>query len=550
MSNITLEMTFQPNTIEHLGARLYTQVPAILAELIANSYDADAENVYIDLQDQGEKRITVRDDGEGMTLEEIQEHFLKIGRNRREKESEQRTKKLRRWVIGKKGIGKLSFFGIAQKIEITTVKEGKKNTFVLDWEKIKRSQGTYQPEHTVPDEPCDEDEPGTVIVLKNIKRKTGFDAEKIADSISRYFIIEDDFKIHIRSNEKEDYIRIDEDRRYRSLPKENLIKWHIPSDAHVPDFKEKVKGLIMATSKPIPAKGKLRGIVLLSRKKLVDGPSYFDLGTSSHFYSYVTGHLEADFVDDIGSDVIATDRQSVNWEHPEMAKLQNGLKQFLSDLEQQWRVERKKRRDEELRRKLGEDIAKWLEQMPSEERSFAKRVLEMITEFVEDEGKAFEVIKVLHEHLLPGHLYFHYRKLHPKIKEVSQKYYEQEDYATALHDAITEYRKKVHLLCEESDQNESFQNILQRLSVTEKYREKKDISSDTLDNIDAAQNLLSQGINKAARNPRAHETSKDLQESGLLTESDCLNLLGLLSYLYRRLDDAEPKKPKSPKMPG
>jgi hypothetical protein len=42
----------------------------------------------------------------------------------------------------------------------------------------------------------------------------------------------------------------------------------------------------------------------------------------------------------------------------------------------------------------------------------------------------------------------------------------------------------------------------------------------------------------SVRNPLAHEIHKELSISGLYTEKDCLDALGLLSHLSRRLDDA------------
>ena len=48
-----LKMTFTPNTIEHLGVRMYSTLPPVVAELIANSYDADASEVHIQLDDEG-----------------------------------------------------------------------------------------------------------------------------------------------------------------------------------------------------------------------------------------------------------------------------------------------------------------------------------------------------------------------------------------------------------------------------------------------------------------------------------------------------------------
>ena len=54
-----LVMRFDPKTIEHLGIQMYATLPPVIAELISNAYDADAKNVRIDLNDQGEKTIII-----------------------------------------------------------------------------------------------------------------------------------------------------------------------------------------------------------------------------------------------------------------------------------------------------------------------------------------------------------------------------------------------------------------------------------------------------------------------------------------------------------
>ena len=40
MSEKQLIMSFEANTLQHLGVKLYSTIPPALAELIANSYDA------------------------------------------------------------------------------------------------------------------------------------------------------------------------------------------------------------------------------------------------------------------------------------------------------------------------------------------------------------------------------------------------------------------------------------------------------------------------------------------------------------------------------
>src|SRR5690625_429490 len=119
-----LLMSFDPHTIEHLGVKMYSNLPNALAELIANAYDADAESVFINLYDNGdEKRIQVIDDGAGMSFEDLNEKFLRIGRKRRE-EDDRYSPSGKRKVTGRKGLGKLAFFGLSETIDIETSAKG------------------------------------------------------------------------------------------------------------------------------------------------------------------------------------------------------------------------------------------------------------------------------------------------------------------------------------------------------------------------------------------------------------------------------------------
>ena len=84
MEDQILKMSFDPHTIEHLGVKMYSNIPNAIAELVANSYDAEAENVQIELFDDGqEKSIRIVDDGVGMDFEDVNNKFLRIGRKRR-----------------------------------------------------------------------------------------------------------------------------------------------------------------------------------------------------------------------------------------------------------------------------------------------------------------------------------------------------------------------------------------------------------------------------------------------------------------------------------
>ena len=100
------KMTLSLNVLNHLGLTLYSNIPSVLSEVVANSYDADAENVVITITDT---RIVIKDDGNGMSIEDINLKYLLVGYQKR-KQGESFSPRFLRPVMGRKGIGKLSLF--------------------------------------------------------------------------------------------------------------------------------------------------------------------------------------------------------------------------------------------------------------------------------------------------------------------------------------------------------------------------------------------------------------------------------------------------------
>ena len=76
-------MSLSLNVLNHLGINLYSNIPSVLSEIVANSWDADAKTVWVTIND-GE--IIIEDNGCGMTEADINDHFLKVGYQKREKE--------------------------------------------------------------------------------------------------------------------------------------------------------------------------------------------------------------------------------------------------------------------------------------------------------------------------------------------------------------------------------------------------------------------------------------------------------------------------------
>lgn len=103
----------------------YTSTERALKELVDNAWDADADQVSIQLPKplSGEP-IVIRDDGTGMTEEELRRHYLTIAKDRRSVRGE-RTAGKNRQVKGRKGIGKFAGFMAASVMTLETRTRGK-----------------------------------------------------------------------------------------------------------------------------------------------------------------------------------------------------------------------------------------------------------------------------------------------------------------------------------------------------------------------------------------------------------------------------------------
>jgi len=101
--------------LNHLGRNLYRNFITVIGEAISNSWDADAENVWISI-DRDACSLVIKDDGLGMTEDDFQNKFLRIGYSKR-KDGQGFTSKNRPY-IGRKGIGKLALLSCAKRISI------------------------------------------------------------------------------------------------------------------------------------------------------------------------------------------------------------------------------------------------------------------------------------------------------------------------------------------------------------------------------------------------------------------------------------------------
>lgn len=543
MESPKLKMSFDPHTIEHLGIKMYSVLPNAIAELIANAYDAEAHTVHVKLyNDNGNKRIAVIDDGIGMSFDEINNNFLRIGRKRRADDNGLSPNGKRK-VTGRKGLGKLAFFGIGDTIHITTCQNGQCVRFTLSWvELMSTNSQEYEPKFSISE--CDAEQNGTIIELDDLKRKSDFDKDGLAISLSKLFnFFDDTFKVYISYNE-EDEVLVDNKLKYQNLSPQ--IIWDIPNKGVKNKYLEnhKVVGRILATEKPL--KPGLRGITLFAHGRLVNAPEFFGVGESSHGYSYLTGWLNVDFIDELEEDVISTDRQSLSWDLPVTSELQVNLKQLLSAIERDWRNKRKIERQKRISSKVQIDIKDWYGKLPSDVKSGVENIVNNVVENSElADDKQTEVVGMLHA-LIPEYANYHWRHMHSTVKDASYEDYKNADFYRAVEEAIKRYETTVQKVSGLKTDGQTLMGAVfgknnAKLSVTSKYKriDGSDFSDSTKENIEDGQKFMSMGLMAGVRNPLAHEEKKELKTTNLFSEKDCLDILSLISHLFRRLDDAE-----------
>jgi hypothetical protein len=119
MSQFTFNISL--SVLNHLGRNLYRSFVTVLGEAISNSWDAEADNVWIYL-DRKENYLVIKDDGSGMSEDDFQSKFLKIGYSKR-KAGDMKTPIKKRPFIGRKGIGKLALLSCAERISVITKTE-------------------------------------------------------------------------------------------------------------------------------------------------------------------------------------------------------------------------------------------------------------------------------------------------------------------------------------------------------------------------------------------------------------------------------------------
>ena len=399
------KMRMSLNVLNHLGLNLYSNVPAVLSEVVANSWDADATHVDIEIADD---KITITDDGHGMSEADINEKYLNVGYERRKKE-QVRTPKHDRPVMGRKGIGKLSLFSIAETVVVhTVVKDREKSGFVMSVADIKvaieKEGSTYHPE------PLDEYEitlgkEGTQIILTDLKKRVSQAPSALRKRLARRFSIigTDNFNVAINGEPvtiaDRDYFH---KLQYLWHYGEGSEKYKQSCRLEKLEHAEEREGTLTADSVDYNVTGwigtvgksgdlndkdaedNLNKIVVMVRDKLAQEDILEDFSEGGLYTKYLIGEIHANFLDqDDADDIATTNRQEIIKDDPRYRALQHWVRSELKHIQSRWTTLRTEQGAKEASQIHA--IDEWLAGLNSGERRQAKSLFGKIGQLTLDE---------------------------------------------------------------------------------------------------------------------------------------------------------------------
>ena len=427
-SDTIYRMTLSLHVLNELGINLYSNVPAVLAEVVANSWDADASKVLIEI-DRNSGRIIITDDGRGMLVSghvnEINDRYLRVGYHRREEQNEldeqgivltrddqgnSITPKFKRPVMGRKGIGKLSLFAIANEFQVHTAKDGYKAGCIMSSEDIKEQvkseAGVYRPRSIEPAEV--QVEIGTRIILTDLKKDLRQAARNLRRRLARRFSVRGttyNFEVFIDGEKV-----VAEDRDYFQK-----IQYLWEYGHSTPTFESQCNRLVHHFKRPglvDSARGltltgwigtaygsgdlkegrkedqeSINKIVVFVREKLAQEDILEEFGEGGVYASYVFGEMHADFLDvDNEADIATSSRQNIIEDDFRYIALKTFIGNELKQIQSKWT---------DLRNQKGEEVARqipaidaWFQKLGSDQRRKARALFGKINQLnLEDDQR-------------------------------------------------------------------------------------------------------------------------------------------------------------------
>ena len=433
-TNDQYKMTVDLNVLDHLGINLYSNIAAVLTEAVANAWDADAGIVEIGIDPDG-KWIEIKDDGIGMSVDDMNKKYLRVGYRRRDEDQDfGRTTAKGRPVMGRKGLGKLSLFSIAKTIEVHSAKNGESHGLRMTIDGIHKSVQDKEPFYSPEPLPKDQIQVnnGTVISLNDIKRqRLGRGAKALRKRLARRFSVIGEaygFKILIdglplSTADRGDLPMVQflwnfgDDEPDLSSAGQLLEKEALSNRLEAWDDDWKVGGWIGTARLPKQLDsddaGNLNSIVVFARGRLFHENILDKLNDGRLYTKYLTGQIEADFLDaDDAPDIATSDRQRVQEDDPRYVQLIVFLKKQLTQVERRW-TEWRRLHEVEKAKETSPALAEWFASLPEGFRKSAETLIAKLSALPVDQE---EDRKLMYKH---GILAFERMKLRGSTDELA-----------------------------------------------------------------------------------------------------------------------------------
>lgn len=331
-SNNQFNFEISLSVLNHLGRNLYRNFITVLGEAISNAWDADANNVWINI-DRTNRTFSIKDDGIGMNADDFQSKFLKIGYSKRASGTMQSGAK--RPFIGAKGIGKLALLSCARRISVFSKTDGASYVGgVIDnsgLDKAIKSDLTpdqyplEELDFSLIDELSKEHEKGTIIYFQETNEQIRNSIAHIKKLIALNFhfsLIDEDFSIHVNG----DRVSFDD---LMDLIGATEFVWTInnPDDDFIDALSNlkheimpmttalDVKGFIGSVAKPrnlkITGTDERATIDLFVNGRLREKNILRHIPTQRIVESYIYGQIHFDAMDELGKDPFTSSREGI-----------------------------------------------------------------------------------------------------------------------------------------------------------------------------------------------------------------------------------------------
>lgn len=498
----SFQFKIELNVLNHLGIGLYSSTPAVITEMISNAWDADAKNVSITI-DPDAKYVIVEDDGHGMTEDDVQNKFLKVGYSRREQEpTKNYSRSKTRRVMGRKGIGKLAMFSLAQTIEIVTKAENNEAVaFSIDVSLLKeacKSNLPYDIKRIAVPTSFKLDF-GTRIILKNLNSRLHKTATYLKPKLARRFSIigTTSHKFNIILN-KDKITRKDanfyDDIQFFWYLGEIGEKEVLPISTKIASIEqdkgttkkciEKLDSIVVVTKKQnegeeaiiknfmidgyiatvdTPTKlGKnedsLNRISIFANGRIFQDDILSELGSARYANSYIVGEIHADFLDADDVDRATASREAIKHDDDEYEALREHLKSILSEVRDRW---------DEWRRELGysktttplSSVTDWIEHFEDKrDRKLANQLMTSIANLPisSDEKKDSDAKKLLYRTAIVG---FEKLRIQKRLDELEH-----------VHDVLSPEFQAIFATLNDIEESYYIEIVKSRLDVIRKFQ--------------------------------------------------------------------------------